>query len=289
MLWSDLVRISNLAVSYGLNIAIQPKVNFPTSAEEWWQNSPRDFAWWQVWFEEYRTFILHHADLAEQQNAKTIIIGGRWIEPALPRGALFDGTSSNVPDDAGERWETLINEVRTHFSGNIGWSLPISEDLSSSPQFLPLVDEIYLQWNAPIGSGKKSTVEEMEITAGELLDKIVLPFQLAIDKPIILAISYPSVNGGATNCIPSPAGGCLSNEQLSPSRLDIPTAELELLEQMDAYNAILAAVNVRTWISGVVSEGYFPPVQLTDKSISIHGKPAEKVLWYWFGQLRGVD
>ena len=289
MLWSDLVRITELATSYGQNIAIRPKINFPTSAEAWWENSPRDFSWWQGWFEEYRTFIIHHADLAEQQNAKTIIIGGRWIQPELPGGILFDGNSSNVPDDALERWKSLIIEIRSHFSGKISWSLPISENLNSSPEFLGLVDEIYLQWNAPVGSGEKSDVVEMEITAAELLDKIVLPFQLAIDKPIILALSYPSVNGGATNCISSPRGGCLTHEQLSPSHLDIRTVELDLIEQRDAYNAILAAVNVRTWISGVVSEGYFPPVRLTDKSISIHGKPAEKVLWYWFGELLGVE
>jgi hypothetical protein len=37
----------------------------------------------------------------------------------------------------------------------------------------------------------------------------------------------------------------------------------------------------------VVSDGYYPPISLQDKSISIHGKPARGVVWFWFGRFLG--
>jgi hypothetical protein len=62
---------------------------------------------------------------------------------------------------------------------------------------------------------------------------------------------------------------------------DIPELALNLQDQANAYNAVLYAINQRGWISGYVSMGYYPPTVLQDKSVSIHGKPASGVLWYW--------
>ena len=285
ILWPDLVQMIDEAQSQELRTALMPRVNFPTASDIWWLEARCDFAWWQVWFEQYRRFILHHADLTQMQNVDTLIMGGEWILPALPGGTLPDGSTSNVPADARERWELLINEMREHFSGKISWALSYPGSIDSPPQFLTLVDEIYILWDAPIASKDNASILEMEAAAGKFLDEDVRPFQLQIDKPIILAISYPSANGGTTSCIPSPAGGCLSFDMLSPFQPDIPSVAIDLEEQLMAYNAMLSAVNDRTWISGFVSEGYYPPVQLIDKSLSVHGKPAARVLWYWFGEM----
>jgi hypothetical protein len=52
---------------------------------------------------------------------------------------------------------------------------------------------------------------------------------------------------------------------------------------------MLAAINERPWITGFVSRGYFPAAILQDTSSSIHGKPAQDVLWFWFqGLTRGT-
>ena len=50
---------------------------------------------------------------------------------------------------------------------------------------------------------------------------------------------------------------------------------------------VLNAINLRPWVSGFVSRGYFTPVALQDKSASIHGKPTSDILWYWFPRLLG--
>jgi len=41
-----------------------------------------------------------------------------------------------------------------------------------------------------------------------------------------------------------------------------------------------------TWVSGLISRGYYPPAVLADRSNSIHGKPVEDVISAWFAALR---
>jgi hypothetical protein len=63
---------------------------------------------------------------------------------------------------------------------------------------------------------------------------------------------------------------------------------VDLQAQSDVYEAMLYAINVRPYIAGMVSRGFYPPAMLQDKSASVHGKPAADLLWYWFPRLTGV-
>jgi hypothetical protein len=104
-------------------------------------------------------------------------------------------------------------------------------------------------------------------------------------KPLILGVSYASVDGGATACIFVEETACVPQADFSVPGLDIPVAERDLEEQALAYEAVLSAAAARDWISGVVSRGYYPPAALQDESYSIHGKPAQGVVQYWFPRL----
>jgi hypothetical protein len=128
----------------------------------------------------------------------------------------------------------------------------------------------------------------MDMSAAFLLDNVALPIYYLINKPFILAIAYPSADGGITGCLPDGQGGCLSMGALTPSNPDNPAIQLDLQEQADAYAAILGAVNGRSWISGLVSRGYYPPAALQDKSVSVNGKPAAEVLRAWFPTLVSI-
>ena len=90
-----------------MNVALKPSPNFPINASEWWSSSPRDFAWWIVWFERYSQFAIHHADLAQQSGANKLILGGNWVFPALPEGVVPTGLPSGVPSDAETRWREI--------------------------------------------------------------------------------------------------------------------------------------------------------------------------------------
>ncbi len=285
-LWMDLTDSIGLAQESGFKTALNPTPQFPTNIDAWWADAPRDFSWWLVWFERYRNFVVHHADLAAQTDADMLILGGDWLTPALPGGLLADGTPSGVPADAGLRWRTLIHDIRSRYNGTIAWALPSSQASENSPAFLENVDLIYLQFSSPLSNKLDPTQQELEAEAARILDNEIFPLQAELGKPLILSVEYPSADGGNTGCLDDPErDSCLEFRSLSRPNDDIPTIAIDLQEQTDIYSALLNAANARDWISGFISRGYYPPAALQDKSTSIHGKPAEEVIKTWYPQL----
>jgi hypothetical protein len=289
-LWNDSALMVSNARAMNLNVGIFPIPHFTTAdANDFWKSAPRDANWWNNWFNKYQAFADNYADLASQSGAQMLILGGgTWINPALPNGTLLDGAPSGVPSDADARWKTIIAEVRKHFSGKILWSVPYTPGKAiPSLSFFPDTDGIYLLWTASLANQAGASKADLLTQAGKLLDNDVSPFASALNKPIIIALTYPSATGVATNCISDGKGGCLDwldlNEPNNP-----PSASVDLQSQYDLYEAMLNAVNTRPWIGGIVSRGFYPPVALQDKSASVHGKPAADLLWYWFPRLLGI-
>jgi hypothetical protein len=99
-----------------------------------------------------------------------------------------------------------------------------------------------------------------------------------LEKPVIIAAAYPSAVSAASAYVP------ISN-LFQPGDNQ---AALDLQVQADIYQALMMAVNDRTWIGGFVSRGFYPPVGLQDASASIHSKPAADVLWYWYPRMLGI-
>jgi len=295
-LWIDTAIMVSEARGVGLNVALFPTPHFPPSADtsisasaQFWQNAPKDAAWWQTFFTRYRAFLVNYADLAAQSGAQSIILGGEWITPALPGGLMPDGSSSNVPADADAQWRAIIQDLRTHFKGQIFWALPYEKSSFTNPvNFIRDVDGIYLLWSVPLAPSPTATKADFASEAGRLLDTEVAPFASLMGKPIILAVSYPSAAGVQSGCIANGAGGCLDFNALSRPNADLTAVSINLQTQADIYEAMLTAVNARSWISGFISRGYYMPVTLQDKSTSVHGKPAADVLWYWYPRLLGT-
>jgi hypothetical protein len=286
-LWSEVTQATEQARSRSLNVALFPRPNFPGKPSDWWSKATRDESWWTVWFDQYRTFALHHADLAARSGASALVLGGDWIDPALPGGTLADGSPSGVPDDADKRWRDLLTEVRSHFQGTLMWAIPYRK-IQDPPAFLDSVDEIYLTFSAALADQAGASPADLNANASRMLDEVVHPFQQNLGKPLILAIGYPSAAGAATGCIPDGNGGCINWDTLWPQNPDNPQVQLSLEEQANLYQALLDSANSREWISGIVARGYYPPVALQDKSMSFHGKPAASVLADWFRSWLGI-
>ncbi len=287
--WDDTNKAIIQARGLNLNVALLPQPRFDVNASEFWKSAPRDANWWNDWFDHYRAFAVHFADQATQSGAQALILGGDWILPALPAGLLADGASSGVPADAETRWNNIIAEVRQHFRGSVLFALPFNSTNFTPPvNILRNTDAVYLLWFAKITTVSPPNKGDMINEAGKLLDQNIAPWQTQIGKPFILALSYPSATNSATGCIPDPAGACLDWTALNRPNPDIGSVNLDLQQQVDIYDVIFTALNSRSWVSGLVSRGYFEPVELQDKSASVHGKPARDVLWYWFPRLLGI-
>lgn len=286
--WFEVSNWISQARQLSLNTGLFPTPHFPTDQAQWWQQAPRDFSWWVSWFSNYHDFMIHYANLAARNNAQSLILGGKWLEPALPNGILPDGSSSNVPQDAESRWRALIAEIKGHFSGKLVWSLSYPRDINNPPPFLDLFDEIDILWSAPLShQGDTSDIFLLEEEALRILDQDILPFQQKVNKPVVLVISYPSVKGALSGCITSNDGSCLDSDLFSQTTPVYSQATTDLQVQEAGYNAVLMAVNQCPWVKGVISLGFYPPLPLEDQSISVHGKPASGVLWYWFPKFLG--
>ncbi|GAB4578937.1 MAG: hypothetical protein Fur0022_16740 [Anaerolineales bacterium] len=282
MPWLDLRAAMQAAKERGLNVALFPTPRFGSPADLWWETAPRDVVWWLDWFDAYEAFALHHASLAERNGVNLLVLGGDWLNPALPNGFMPDGFSSNVPANAEERWRDILNQVRAAYSGKVAWALPYPQGIQNPPPFLDQVDEIYLLWSPQIAVQADATGDVLRSEIARLLDNFVQPFAFNVQKPVILAMGYPSADGAMTGCLPGPEGGCLPFNALSQPNPNPSSITLDLAEQWEIYAATLEVVNERAWLAGVVSRGFYPPAALADPSLSIHGKPAQQVLQYWF-------
>lgn len=294
-LWIDSAIMISQARALGLNVALFPTPNFPANADastppssNFWLGAPRDAQWWLTWFTRYRAFAVNYADLASQTGAQTLILGGDWITPATPGGTLPDGNPSNTPADVEAQWKAIIADVRTHFKGQIFWAMPFTPSVVATPlNFLQDVDGIYLLWSAPLSTNQTATKADYAAEAGRLLDNEVAPLASLLNKPLILAVKYPSAAGAATGCVSDGSGKCLDWNALNRPNADINNVSLNLQHQADIYEAILIAVNGRPWVSGFITRGYYMPAALQDKSSSIHSKPTADILWYWYPRLLG--
>lgn len=274
-LWSDILDSAARASAANLNVALFPGARLPSDPQTWWESSPRDDAWWNTWFERYTAFANYHADLAARSGTGALILGGDWLAPAMPAG-LLNGSSSGVPADAEARWQSIIGEVRNRFTGSLFWALPYSGELGSIPNFVKDMDGIYLLWTVPLNG---SSVDQYSEAAGQFLDADIQPLQAEIQKPVILAVAYPSDDLAASASLAD-----TSLFQPGSTR-----AAVNLQAQTDLYQALLMAANERSWLGGFFSRGFFPPAVLQDASASIHGKPAADLLWYWFPRFLGIN
>jgi hypothetical protein len=283
--WNDTYRMVSQAREMNMNVALFPTPRFNTDAEAFWASAPKDADWWQTWFNHYRAFVINYADLATQSGAQILILGGDWLEPALPN----NGAVSGALEDAETRWKTIISEARRHFQGDIYWALPFEQETVDLPlDVLADTDGIYLLWTIALSDSTTPTETEMTAEAGRLLDTSLSPLSSTLGKPVVLALAYPSANGAASGCLPDGQGGCLPWRAFSPPNVDITSVYVDMQLQADIYESVLNAVNDRPWVAGFVSRGYYPPTILQDKSASVRGKPAADLLWYWYPRFLGT-
>jgi hypothetical protein len=288
-LWYDLEDMTTNATKNGLQVALHPLPHFFGNTDDWWITAPRTFSWWNSWFDQYRGFALHFAEAAERQGTEILILGGDWLSPALPGGKLSTGEPSGVPADAELRWIEIMEDIRSRYSGTIAWSMSLPEG-KQKPAYLNQADQIFLNWNPSLNVESFPDLEELtSLTLGSLEGE-VHDFWTAWLNPdqtkLILSIAYPSVSGWQIDCPDTDAHRCYDLSTFTSPAPNIDDLEPGFAEQAAAYQAMISTAVTKDWISGIVSRGYYSQAILHDKSISIHGKPAEELLWRWFEELK---
>lgn len=225
----------------------------------------------QEWFDRYRSYLIRYADMAEITGTEMLILGDPNASVTLASRILDanpgDPILSSLIQD---RWEELINEIRSHYSGQLFWAIEYSGSFPPLPEWTDQLDGYYLLLDASIletngGSSVDTNIEDL-INAKEY-DKIEEQ-----GSPIILGVDIPSNNNE-----------CLQYKNTcGNSQEGILRLKSGLENQLNAYRLLLSLLSQEDQITGIVSRGYFPIAILIDVSSSIHGKPAELWLKNWF-------
>ena len=280
LLFSELEELTAASFDLGLSTALYPQPRFTTTKAEYWKHSDLTYNWWHDWFDKYERFILSYAAYAETSGIQTLIIGGSQVSPAFPIGSLPDGNTANTPYDFTDRWSGLIESVREKFSGQLFFALPYSKGFGESMDMLTQVDAIYIEMDSAIVGSNSASFNDIQSSFASLLNSEIYNLYAIYQKPVILGIDYPSIEGSASNCL-NFSNSC---EAFIESQ-DNAFVSLDLSQQARIYQAIIEESIQYDWIYGLVSKGYNPSVSVLDNSSSVQSKPASSVIAHYFNSL----
>lgn len=242
-------RAVRSARDVGLEVALLPIVRLQTRAQGEWRGvlEPSNV---DDWFASYGAFIEHYATIAAEEGVALYSVGSEL-------GSM---------ESHEEHWRSLIDRVRTGFSGRLTYSanwdhyertpfwdaLDVAgttgyHELTETPGVNPEVGDLVESWQ-PIVEGLASFAESIERDV------------------LITEVGYVSQTGAAYH----------------PWDYTT-TGDVDLAAQRDLYEALYRAFNGREWLAGVTLWTWFGDGGSSDDGYTPRGKPAEQVLRHWFG------
>jgi len=190
------------------------------------------------WFVSYGNFINHYADIAQANGVEMLCVGTEF--KTMTDNKFWGATI--FPYDVSAAWVSVINTVRTHYSGPLTYAANTAhpQDEFAQIEFWGSLDYVGLNAWWKMTSLTNPTVDQIK-TAWSLNREGFMPLQSAVDwrdytgKPFIVTeLGARSADG--TNMDP-------------PNFVGTPPVDLQ--EQDDMYNAAFAAWNHRSWVKGL--------------------------------------
>lgn len=241
--------------SKGAQVAVFPQMKFEGSSTNFWKAASKE-GWNQSWFDRYERFILNSADWATQSGADALILG----DPSI-----------NFGEKTNEKWQTLVSQARSRFSGKIigVFVYPLDDQ---TPAWLNSVDEIYILYSPTLSQDSATTTQTLiEFMQQDLTNNLYSKLK-DLNKPVIIGINYPSAQNAFAGC-KDDSGSCLNSWG---------SGNTDIFVQLKIYNAAIIASSKQGWINGFISRNFNPEAALSDNSSSINGKPAMDILWFWY-------
>ncbi|HUU82506.1 MAG TPA: glycoside hydrolase TIM-barrel-like domain-containing protein [Phycisphaerae bacterium] len=248
--WLELFRIAH---DSGLRVVLMPKVLL---------RDPRDGSWrgqiaptsWEAWFEQYRRFVLHFAEVARRGSVDVLLIGSELV----------------TTERHTEQWRRIIREVRAVYPGKVGYSA--NWDHYKNIQFWGDLDLIGLTTYNNLNKPAKAhpTVDDL-VEAWKPIRGGILHWQKEIDRPLLFTeVGWCSQEGCSTK-----PWNYYHNEKATPAGHE---------EQANNYRAFIQAWSDRPQVGGIIFwEWTSAPGGDDDYHYTPRNKPAERVLREFFG------
>lgn len=245
--------VIRLAHRFGLKVLLKPQVDL---MDDDWRgkikfSTPDE---WKAWFENYRRFIHHYADIAEEEEVAIFCIG---VE--------LGGTSHREVD-----WRKIIHSVRKRFSGSLTYAANWGRE--EEIRWWDSLDYAGVDAYFPLTANPGSEVSDLK-KAWAVHVTHLRSWAFRIGKPVLLTeIGYRSVEHAAAEPWEWKRAGHVS-----------------LQEQSHLYQAALEVLWDEPWLYGMYWWEWrpFKPVQAkSDTGYTPQDKPAWKVLRKFYGRER---
>lgn len=204
---------------------------------------------WREWFSNYKTFIVHYAKLAEENNLEIFCVGTE-LSQSSPRT---------------EDWRKIIREVRKVYSGKLTYAANFHNEFENI-EFWDDLDFIGVQAYFSLADKNNPTTEELVSNWTQHLASIE-KIQKKYSKPILFTeIGYRSTTDAAIEPWKWPQE---NKEAISSSET-----------QARCYEAFFKAAWKKPWLAGAYFWKWYPHGgnRMQEIDFTPQGKHAEKVL-----------
>ncbi len=212
----------------------------------------------EEWFDSYKKFILHYADIASRYNVELLCIGTELSNTTISRWKA--------------RWLDIINEIKKVYEGPLTYAA--NWDEYETVSFWNEVDFIGMDAYFPLTDKKNPPREELIAAWTKHADTIEKWLKANnLDKPVIFTeVGYDTMEG--------------SNKQpwrVLPTLLQYSESQEE---QANCLESLLIVMTKRDWFKGFYWWNYFPRPDIGPLGYTLRGKAGEKILSDWFRKLK---
>jgi len=172
-----LKETTRMAKSLGIKTILKPHIWLRDEEGKWrgeiQMNSEED---WQLWFKNYETFIMHYAQLAEDENIEMLCIGTELHRTCTEREM---------------DWRALIQKIKSVYSGQLTYAANFADEYEEVA-FWDELDFIGVQGYFPVANSENPSIEEVSEGWSKHIDRLKA-FSNEHEKPILFTeIGYKS-------------------------------------------------------------------------------------------------
>lgn len=267
------IKTTQLAKRQGIKTILKPHI-WLRNADTHWRGeiamtSEED---WQTWFENYESFILHYARLAEQEKIEILCIGTELHQTCEIKN---------------NEWVVLIGKIREVYSGKLTYAANFNEEYEDV-KFWNLMDYIGIQAYFPLSKDENPTLEALKAGWNNPIAEL-RKFSKKYNKPILFTeVGYKSTKDAAKTPWSWPQS--ISKEE----RQIIYSEKTQAL----CYEAMFQTVWKEPWLAGIYLWKWYPNFNQTrtrgnwseedrknyfNVDFTPQNKEAEQVMKKWYG------
>jgi len=203
---------------------------------------------WNIWFDNYKNFLLHYAKIAEETGAEMLCMGTEL-------------TAASATHE--HKWREIIAAIRDVYKGDLTYAANWSEEYLQI-RFWDALDYAGIDAYFPLSNKDKPTYEELMESWQRWVPEIE-EWQKRVNKPVIFQeIGYRSASGAARY-----------PWEHSPG----PKVDQEL--QKDCYRAIVDTFWDKEWFYGIYWWDWGTDIRMggkTNRGFTPQNKPAQDYL-----------